>query len=115
MQEKNIDSFANKKLEELYSSTDKKLVELSGGPQAEPAQAELTRRLMNSINDLNKQTSRYSNVIILLTVVMFVVGFMQLAVSMYSAWGIWVGAPLIIAVFVLDYIAKIVINRQNKF
>lgn len=47
------------------------------------AQAELTRRLMQSIQKLEKSTSRYSDVIIVLTFVLCVIGLLQLSTTVF--------------------------------
>src|SRR3989344_7284635 len=45
------------------------------------AQAELMRKLMESIRNFDKSTSRYSTAIIALTFVLFLIGLLQLAVT----------------------------------
>lgn len=76
--------FSRKKIDQLQIS-DKELVELAGstvvgttsGLKAQHAQAELTRRLMDSIKSLDKTTSRYSNVLVILTVILVMITIYQ--------------------------------------
>ena len=42
------------------------------------AQAELTRRLMESMRGMNTSTSRYSDILIILTIMLMILGMLQL-------------------------------------
>jgi hypothetical protein len=82
---------------DIKNKTDEELVEMAGMDILEglvssgirqKAQAELIRRLMNSIKDLDKTTSKYSKVLIWLTVILivltallFIVAVIQICVS----------------------------------
>jgi hypothetical protein len=83
---------------DIKNKTDEELVEIAGKDMLkissvdsgirQKAQAELMRRLMNSIKDLNKTTSKYSKVLICLTVILivltallFIVAVIQICVS----------------------------------
>jgi hypothetical protein len=106
--------------------SDEKLVEIAGLPipgQGQPdsrqiqAQAELTRRLMGSINNLNKETSRYSQTLVDLTVVLFVLGFFQLLVAIKSASSPedeWDWTILTIVVLGTFYLTLWLIFRKKK-
>lgn len=77
----------NKKISDM---SDKELVGVverieAIGPKS--AQAELTRRLIKSMNTLDKSTSRYSKIIIGLTLVLLLVALMQITVSIWGELG----------------------------
>lgn len=63
--------------------SDDKLVETGGAGGPRGAHIEMMRRLKNSIEKLEKSTSRYSQVLILLTLILMVVGLMQLVTSIF--------------------------------
>jgi hypothetical protein len=75
---------------DIENKTDKELVEMAGMDILEgsvssgirqKAQAELIRRLMNSIKDLDKTTSKYSKVLIGLTIALLIVAVFQIWIS----------------------------------
>lgn len=109
MQEESIDNLTDKEFVELSGSV---VAGTQSGLKAQRAQAELTRRLMSSINNLNKETSRYSDKLIDLTVILFVIAFLQLEVSLgtisasWKEWGILIITSCYILYRVIDYLNK---------
>jgi hypothetical protein len=74
----------------IKNKTEEELVEMAGMDILEgsvssgirqKAQAELMRRLMNSIKDLNKTTSKYSKVLIWLTALLLVIAVIQIIIA----------------------------------
>lgn len=74
------------------STSDNTLVEIAGGTvlgtpsglKAQHAQAELTRRLMVSIKNLDVTTSRYSKVLVALTIALTFLGVLQIILTLFS-------------------------------
>ena len=109
--------------ENKINTTDEELVELAGssiigtpgGLKAQHAQAELTRRLMISINNSSKETSRYSDRLLDLTILLFFLAVIQIIISLKFAstsleeWAIY----SIIVICAISYIV-IDINKIKK-
>lgn len=99
---------------DIKSVTDDELVQMSGsttigtgaGQKAQHAQAELMRRLMESITNLNKETSRYSQSIVDLTILLFAISFLQLLVSL-KAISMSMTQWIILAAFVMYFIYRL--------
>lgn len=64
--------------EELVDDIGRNVIGTPSGLNAQFSQAELTRRLLVGIEDLNKATSRYSKIIIILTIVLGVFAIIQI-------------------------------------
>jgi len=94
-------------IEQLKNNTEDELVIMSGSPDmaSEVARAELTRRLMKSIKDMDNTTSKYSKVIIILTIVLMILGFFQLMATILgeSLSGWWAFAYILLFLIVVGY------------
>lgn len=73
-----MDEIPLKTDEELVGDAGRVVVGTTSGLQAQHAQAELTRRLINSIKHLDATTSRYSRVLIWLTVELVIFALIQI-------------------------------------
>jgi len=79
-----IEDIENKTNEELVKFAGKEETVLEGrcrkvgGFVSQHAQAELTRRLINSINSLDKTTSKYSKILIWLTIGIGILAIIQI-------------------------------------
>lgn len=72
------ENITNTPNEELVKQAGETVVGTPSGLKAQYAQAELTRRLMNSINNLNKISSKYSQRLIWLTIVLGILAAIQI-------------------------------------
>lgn len=78
--------------EKIKELSDDELVETSGstaigttsGQKAQHAQAELIRRLMETIRDANETTTKYSKVMLAFTFVLFVISLLQLVTTIFT-------------------------------
>ena len=80
----------------IKNKTEEELVEIAGEDMLkigsvdsgirQKAQAELMRRLMNSIKDLNKTTSKYSKVLIWLTALLLVIAVIQIIIAVIQIY-----------------------------
>lgn len=84
MEEKKIEELSNK---ELVHEVGMRTIGTGAGVKSQEAQAELTKRLIDSINNLNKETSHYSQKLMDLTWILFIVGFLQLFITIKSITG----------------------------
>jgi len=76
---KNMDSpMKGKKDEELVDLANNKVIGTLSGMEAQGALAELIRRLTLEIKNLNISTSRYSKILLWLTIVMIFLGIIQI-------------------------------------
>lgn len=64
-------------------SDDELVVDASRLSVQQGNQAELTRRLMKSIRSLDITTARYSSVLVALTLILLVLGFLQLVLTIF--------------------------------
>jgi hypothetical protein len=69
---------------ELVAFAGSTVIGTSSGLKAQHAQAELTRRLMETIREANKSTTRHSTVTLGFTFVLFVTAILQLAAAIFS-------------------------------
>jgi len=109
MKKDNFNNLTNEKLVELAGET---VIGTTSGLKAQYAQAELIKRLMDSINGLNKTTSRYSDKLLGLTIVLFFIAFVQLTVSLksfFDSWMLW-----ILSVFIVSYAISAVMKMIEK-
>jgi len=84
------DDFNNLSHEKLVELAGKTVIGTPSGLEAQHAQAELTKRLMDSINSLNQSTSRYSDRLLDLTILLFMVALFQLLVSVSIIPTLWI-------------------------
>ena len=110
---------------DLTKATDQELVNETShwyDKLAIQASVEMSRRLKESTNQLNdsiknldETTSRYSQRLVNLTIILFVVGFLQLIVTIgtiSASWREWVMLSIIAFIFIF-YAIKI-LNRHKK-
>ncbi|MFZ2414449.1 MAG: hypothetical protein WAW33_00350 [Minisyncoccia bacterium] len=115
MSEDNFNDLSN---EELVELTGKAVIGTPSGLEVQHAQAELTKRLMMSINNLNSSSTRYSEKLIDLTIILFVIGLLQLIVSIktiLASWYGWVAISLVVLIIIdrlIVYIQKL--REVNK-
>ena len=67
---------------ELVDNIGSVVIGTTSGLKAQFAQAELTRRLIVSIRDLDRTTSKYSRIIVLLTVVLGILAGIQIWITL---------------------------------
>lgn len=72
-----MENISDEKDEELVRLAGQTVVGTQSGLKAQHAQAELTRRLMNTIKDLNSSTDKYSIILIWLTAVLAIITGIQ--------------------------------------
>ena len=70
--------------EQLVEEAGRAVIGTPSGLVSQRAQAELARRLMESIRDLDTSTGRYSRVIIALTLCLGLLAYLQLMVGIFS-------------------------------
>ncbi|KKS11270.1 MAG: hypothetical protein UU67_C0078G0004 [Candidatus Daviesbacteria bacterium GW2011_GWB1_41_5] len=70
---------------ELVDDAGSRVIGTESGLKAQFAQAELTRRLMESIKNLDNSTARYSQVLVGLTLAILVIGYLQLVWSVFAS------------------------------
>lgn len=75
--------------EELVKIIGEKIIGTESGLNAQQAQAELNRRLINNINNLNSSTTVYSQKLLQLTVILFITALIQIFVSLGSVSASW--------------------------
>lgn len=76
---KNMDNpMKDKKDEELVDITSNKVIGTQAGMEVQGALAELIRRLSLEIKNLNISTSRYSKILLWLTIAMILLGAIQI-------------------------------------
>ena len=73
-----MNDIVSKTEEELVSDAGQTVIGTPSGLKAQHAQAELTRRLINSIKHLDETTSHYSRVLIWLTVILGIFALIQI-------------------------------------
>lgn len=73
-----MDNISTQSNEELVKSVGETVIGTPSGLKAQHAQAELTRRLIISIDDLNRTTSYYSKVLIGLTIALGILAIIQI-------------------------------------
>ena len=113
MPQNNFNNLSNKKLVE---SAGKTVIGTPSGLEAQHAQAELTKRLMDSINSLNKSTSRYSDRLLDLTILLFMIAFIQLLVSLgtiSTSWKMWIWL-MVVVTYVVYYMLRILVKEREK-
>jgi len=86
-----IDDIKNLKDEELVAKTGLQVIGTQAGVEAQEAQTEMMRRLKNSIEEFNKNTTRFNKFLISLTLILLVVAIMQVVVSILLAVPGWKG------------------------
>jgi len=82
------------------------LVELAGeavigtpsGLKSQKAQAEINRRLIEALNDSNKSATKYSKILVILTVVLFFVAVMQFIATVFPSPKNWQSSLVVLAV-----------------
>lgn len=97
---------------ELVKQAGETIIGTGSGLKAQHAQAELTRRLIESIDNLNKETSRYSMALINLTIILFVIALIQLMVSIYTSSTSWMTTSFLL--ILLGLILYLVLNYLFK-
>ena len=112
MSQDNFNNLSNEKLVELSGKT---VVGTPSGLDAQRAQAELTKRLMESIDNLNKSTSRYSDRLLGLTLLLFFIAFIQLIVSLRTiSNSLWVWIACIAIVYYGVYRVIRLLEKKSK-
>jgi hypothetical protein len=114
MSQDNIQKLTNEALVEMAGST---VIGTGSGLKAQHAQAELTRRLMNSLNNINSSNTKFSRIIIDLTILLFIVGFIQLFISIRavsSSWTECIVLTVFVAYSIYWAIRRIKQSRQSK-
>lgn len=107
----------------IKNLTDVELVDIAGksvigtvsGLESQYAQAEINRRLMDSINNLNKETGKYSKVLINLTWLLFAIGIIQLIITIIGPAEDWIQRSIyIVAILVFLYFIIRLITKKQK-
>lgn len=107
-------------IENISKSTNEDLVKIIGeniigtpsGLNAQHAQAELNRRLVNSINNLNSSTTVYSRKLLQLTIILFFTALIQIFVSLMSVapswkeWLIFCFVVMVIIILLIQLVTK---------
>jgi hypothetical protein len=112
-------------IENIEQKTNNELVAIIGGTvigtpsglNAQQAQAELNKRLINSMDNLNKSTTDYSRRLLDLNVVLFLVAIAQLIVSIKAASKTtsgWVWGTVLALYSIYFIISRIVKDRTKK-
>jgi uncharacterized membrane protein len=81
------------------------------------ANVEMARRLKDSIKEMNESTEKYSKKILNLTIIMFVVAFLQLFVSIGAVPGSWIikaGIAIVAIMVIWKSVIEISGNRKTK-
>ena len=105
------DSIKNKTDEEIVD-----FLSLAPGHSHEiSAQAEMMRRLKNTIQDLDKNTMRYSRRLIDLTILLFFVAFCQVLISIMAVPLTWLARILLgmIVLYSIYFITRRIIEKKN--
>lgn len=100
---------------ELVEITGEKVIGTPSGLDAQCAQAELTRRLMESIKQLERSNNRYSDRMLELTILLFIIGFVQIVISIRTVVSTpiqWVMAVVIFAFFIYWTIRQVRIKNK---
>ncbi len=115
-----IENIEKLKNEELVKIMGEKVIGTPSGLDAQHAQAELNRRLIDGINNFNKSTTDYSKRMIAVTIILLVVAMVQLVISIFlsdlnpwAAAGVEIFALGVIIYFIND-IAKEFIEKSKK-
>ncbi len=110
--------------EEIKNLSDEELVEQSGswpwGVSSEVkdrrAQAEMVRRLKDSIDKMSSSTNFYSDRLLDVTILLFLVGVMQLLVSLRTiseSWGQWLISGFIF-MFAIYLVVRFIVREREK-
>jgi hypothetical protein len=87
------------------------------GLKAQHAQAELTKRLTDSINRLNSSTTFYSDRMLELTIFLFVLGSIQIVISLRSVVSTtlqWAFGSVLFLFFLYRLVQEIIGGKRNK-
>jgi uncharacterized membrane protein len=95
---------------DIKNETDEELVNysLGGNDYSNAAQIEMMRRLKNTIQDLDKNTVRYSRRLIDLTILLFFVALIQVLISLMAVsvtWNEWILLSIIV-LYGVYYLAR---------
>lgn len=82
MESKKITEFND---DELVGASGSTVVGTEAGRKAQHAQAELIRRLMQTIRNADQTTTKYSKVMVAFTFILFVIAMLQLVVAIFSS------------------------------
>jgi hypothetical protein len=97
----------------LQGKTDLEIVETAGGgvgTGSQGAQAEMMRRLKDSIEKLDQSTSNFSRALFALSLLLFIVAILQLFISIFSmGMTIWesIGLELVVGITILYFTRRI--------
>ena len=102
--------------EELVQIVGEKVIGTPSGLEAQHAQAELNRRLINSINSFNKSTATYSEKLIDLTLILFAVALLQVTISVWSFSEDWITRILLSGIILLFFLfmARLEFKRDKS-
>lgn len=81
------------------------------------AQAEMMKRLKNEIKNFNDTSTKYSEKLIDLTLILFAVAFLQLFISLRTistSWGEWLFLTVIILYGFYLFLRRLVRSREKK-
>ncbi|MFA6146346.1 MAG: hypothetical protein WC697_03410 [Patescibacteria group bacterium] len=79
----NIEKLTESELVE-YTGEKAKLSGMSSGLDAQQAQTELTKRLIDSIRNFDDASSRYSKILLILTIILTGVGISQMIITLFQ-------------------------------
>ncbi len=104
--------FKNKKDEELVNLASETVIGTTSGLKSQGAQVEMMRRLKDSIEKFDGNTTRWSRVLTFVTIALLIIAIIQLVISIFLS-GINPVAGLVVEVISLGAIAYF-INKVYK-
>ncbi|MDD3101737.1 MAG: hypothetical protein PHE59_01150 [Patescibacteria group bacterium] len=109
----NIEKLTESQLVE-YTGEKAKLSGMSSGLDAQQAQAELTKRLIDSIRNFDDASSRYSKILLILTMILMEIGISQILITLFQFERLW-EKMLIYFIILLGFIILFIYAYKSIF